>query len=125
MLQHFPAPGKASDLYAPGNAWVHFMSTAIEHQEIKALGEELFSILTTRWIELDQDIDVWGESDTGICTDRVRQIGEQINRIGGLSMLVAVRAEIEDHCMDFSPDFGQAFNTEINWVWNGIGEWQA
>jgi hypothetical protein len=40
-------------------------------------------------------------------------------------MLMAVRSEIEERCMKFSPDFAQVFNTEINWVWNGIGGWQA
>jgi hypothetical protein len=101
------------------------MTQTIELQEIQALGDELLGTIAMRWIELDQDLSVWEESDTGICTDRVRQIGEQINRFGGLSMLMAVRSEIEERCMKFSPDFAQVFNTEINWVWNGIGGWQA
>ena len=97
----------------------------IEHQEISALAEELMSILATRWIELDQDTDVWEESDVGICTDRVRQIGEQLNRIGGLALLLEARAKVSILCQQFSSDLELVFNTEINWCWNGIGGWQA
>ncbi len=101
------------------------MSTTLAVQSINDLGTELITTLASRWIDLDQDLSVWEESDTGICTDRVRQIGEQINRLGGYSALVAVCAEVGERCHTLSPDMELAFNTEINWVWNGIGNWQA
>ena len=94
---------------------------------MESLGNEFFSIIETRWIEVNQDLAVWGESDIGIClgVDRVRQIGEQFNRIGGLSMLMAVRAEIAERCREFSPDLEYAFNAEIAHAWKGIDGWQA
>ena len=101
------------------------MTQTVEHQEIKALAEELFTIISTRWIELDQDTDVWAQSDVGICTDRVRQIGEQLNRIGGLALMMDARMKVAFFCLNFSTDFENVFNTEINWVWNGIGGWLA
>ena len=119
------APGTASDPFAPGHAWVDFMTQVIETKERKALEENLFGVVTTRWIELDQDIDVWEQSDVGVCTDRVRQIGEQLNRLGGNSILAAARYNVAQRCGLYSPDLEAVFNTEINWVWNGIGGWQA
>ena len=101
------------------------MTTTVEQKELEALGDELLSSIAARWIELNQDLEVWEESDTGICTDRVRQIGEQLNRIGGYQMLMDARADVAERCHNFSPDMEIAFNTEINWVWNGIGNWQA
>ncbi len=53
------------------------MSTTLAVQSINDLGTELITTLASRWIDLDQDLSVWEESDTGICTDRVRQIGER------------------------------------------------
>ena len=120
-----PAPGTASDPDAPGHAWEHFMSTALATQSLNELGTELITTVVSRWIDLDQDLSVWEESDTGVCTDRVRQIGEQINRIGGYSALTAICAEAGERLHNLSPDLESAFNTEINWVWNGIGAWQA
>ena len=39
--QPFPAPGTASDPFAPGHAWVHFMSTRSIDESI-GLWEEVF-----------------------------------------------------------------------------------
>ena len=120
-----PAPGIASDLYAPGHAWVHFMTTALAAHSINEIGTELITTVVSRWIDLDQNLSAWEEADTGVCTDRVRQLGEQINRLGGHSALVAVCAEVGERLHTVSPDLELVFNTEINWVWNGIGMWQA
>ena len=110
----------------PGIAWAHLMSNpTIESQAVEALIKELVQTITTRWIELDQDLTVWEESDTGVCTDRVRQIGEQINRIAGYPALLAIRDQVAKFAGEFSPGLEHAFNAEINWSWNGIGNWQA
>ena len=104
------------------------MTNAIATSEVGALAQELHQLIVSRWQELNYKL--WFESDKGLTgNDRVRQIGEQLNRIGGLSCMLSVVAALEalyrksddesDH------DLALCFNSDINWAWNGIGDWQA
>ena len=101
------------------------MSRTIQHQELKALENEVFDVVMGRWVELKFDTDVWSESTEGVCTNRVRQIGEQLNRLGGNNLLMVARYNVAQRLGVMDGNLEQVFNTEINWVWNGIGDWQA
>lgn len=88
------------------------------------IAEELVTIAASNW----QGYDAWSSSETGILDGpRVRELGEQANRIGGFpAMQIACYAA-------FTDDSGHAVVgtvksaalSEINWQWNGIGDWQA
>ena len=104
------------------------MTLTIEHQELKALQTEIFNIVKSRWVEsgLSNDQDAWGNELTEpICNDRVRQIGEQLNRIGGINFLMVARYNVAHRLCAEDPFLESFFNSDINWVWNGVGDWQA
>ena len=44
------------------------MTQTIEHQELKALENEVFDVVMGRWVELKLSADVWSESTEGVCT---------------------------------------------------------
>ena len=104
------------------------MTNEIASSEVGALANELHMLITDRWQELNYKL--WTESDEGLTgNDRVRQIGEQLNRIGGhqcmLSVVAALEAVYRKSDEKSDHDLALCFNSDINWAWNGIGEWQA
>jgi hypothetical protein len=94
--------------------------------EMNHLREELEAIVTKRWNELGS-FEAWTESDQGLCfSPRVRQIGEQFSRLenGDLAMFWAVERMSND-LAEYDLTLSDAFRSEINHAWNGIGNWQA
>ena len=49
---------------------------------------------------------------------RVKEIGKELNKIGGINLMRRVGSELSFPL--FCDD-----HTELNYVWNGIGEWLA
>jgi hypothetical protein len=100
--------------------------TETRAKDFQALQDEMFNVVMDRWVELNFSTDNWSESTEGVCTNRVRQIGEQLHRAGGGNNLMFVaRHNIAKRLGVMDSNLQSVFNTEINWVWNGIGEWQA
>ena len=51
--------------------------TEIRAKDFQALQDEMFNVVMDRWIELNFSTDNWSESTEGVCTNRIRQIGQQ------------------------------------------------
>ena len=60
-----------------------------------------------------------------ICDERVRQIGEQLNRIGGMPAMLGVVGILHSAFQDREDALSLVFISDINCAWSGIGNWQA
>lgn len=88
------------------------------------IAEELVSIADSNW----KGFDCWSESERGVLDNpRVRELGEQANRIGGFeAMQAAAYAAFTDedgHARAGSVKSAALY--EINYKWHGVGEWQS
>jgi len=92
---------------------------------ISELAAELWHEATSNW----QGYDHWANSEDYILgSPRVRQLGEQANRIGGFEAMAAVvdaafYSRIRDN--DPAAPLASCGVSEINHAWHGIGDWQA
>ena len=94
--------------------------------EFHQLREELEQIVTARWNELGS-YDAWAESEQGLCfSPRVRQIGEQFHRLENDDMAMFWAVErMSNELAQYDKGLSNAFQSEINYAWSGIGSWQA
>ena len=102
--------------------------TETRAKDFQALQDEMFNVVIDRWVELNFSTDNWSESTEGVCTNRVRQIGEQLHRAceySGSNLMFVARHNVAKRLGVMDSNLQSVFNTEINWVWSGIGEWQA
>lgn len=93
---------------------------SIANQSIEAMAVELRQIAEANW----KGYDAWAESDTGVLDQpRVRELGEQADRIAGFSgMTQLMEAAFSGHA---DRRLSMACITELNMRWNGIGFWMA
>ena len=93
-------------------------------KELASISSELIAIATDNW----EGFDAWTESENGILSSpRVRELGEQANRIGGFEAMqtVAYAAFTDANGFSRGGSVKAAALSEINCRWNGIGDWQA
>lgn len=84
------------------------------------MATELRSIADANW----RGYDAWTEDENGALDGpRVRELGEQANRIAGFGgMRQLMRLAFEQHA---DSRLSMACITELNMRWNGIGEWMS
>lgn len=100
------------------------MPTLVSPDPIKALADELWDITRNRWPGYDE----WANGDEYLlCGDaRVRQLGEQADRLGGFKAMAAVvEMALYSRIQSEDGQIASAGVTEINHAWHGIGTWQA
>ena len=93
----------------------------ITEEEVLALSQELYLLVHHYW-------ESYSDDDESILLEdpRFRQIGECLNRCDGYhAMNTAVAAVAEALRADQIPRLLLTFKSEVNWCWNGIGEWRA
>ena len=96
--------------------------TTVSSLELAALAAELRSIAYENW----RGFDAWCGSETGILGDeRVRQLGEIANRLGGFEAMQGLaytaftdHGQPIDHCCSCAL-------AEVNTRWDRIGDWLA
>jgi hypothetical protein len=100
------------------------MTETLTQLEISRLGIELLKIVEHNWSLTSYPQWIDGDQDV-ICNERVRQIGEQLNRIGGLPAMQGVIGILDSTFQEREDELSMVFSSDINWAWNGIGDWQA
>ena len=93
----------------------------ITEEEVLALSQELYLLVHHYW-------ESYSDDDESILLEdpRFRQIGECLNRCDGYhAMNTAVAAVAEALRADHTPRLLLTFKSEVNWCWDGIGEWRA
>ena len=58
-------------------------------------------------------------------TPRVREIGKQLNLLGGYKAMTDISYAINQILFTIDKGLNAVYSTEINWAWDGIGEWRA
>ena len=92
----------------------------ITEGEVLALSHELYSLVHHYWESYEDEESVLLEAP------RFRQIGECLNRCSGYTaMNTAVAAVAEALRADHMYQLVSVFTSEVNWCWDGIGEWRA
>ena len=77
------------------------------------------------WERLDRSKAKWAESPQGVLADaRVREIGEQLNRSGGFSLMVRASQLVVETLQWEDEQLAGVFLTEINSAWHEIGDWR-
>ena len=94
--------------------------------EWSRLADELTELIDARWKELG-GYDGWLESKKGLFSDsRARQIGEQLNRVGGFNAMQTITESIHESLGENDdPGLQRCFLSDINWAWDGIGQWRC
>lgn len=89
-------------------------------EELNIIATELIAIGRSNWSTYDR----WCESEAGILDHpRVRELGQQANRIGGFLAMAGV-CEALTHMVD-ERGLLCALRTELNMRWDGIGDWRC
>jgi hypothetical protein len=93
-------------------------------EALAPLAAELLQIAKSSWTGYD----AWASDETMLYFDspheaRVLQLGEQANRIGGLTTMKAIHNVIGDDG-SLSVQCRQAMRFELTHLWAGIGQWQ-
>lgn len=93
-------------------------------EALTPLADELLQIAKSSWTGYD----AWASDETMLYFDspheaRVLQLGEQANRIGGLTAMQAIHNVIGDD-VSLSVQCRQAMRFELTHLWAGIGQWQ-
>ena len=90
---------------------------------LSALAAELTETVESNW----QGYEAWTTSEEGLLSSpRIREIGEQANRLGGLNAMFTVAEAALKECGGcYRNQACMAASSELNYVWSGIGDWQA
>lgn len=100
------------------------MPPLIPIEPLEPLADELWAITKKNW----KGYDKWsnGDKDLLLGDARVRQLGEQADRIGGFEAMAAVvEMALYSRMHSGNQQIASAGVTEINHAWDGIGTWQA
>jgi hypothetical protein len=93
-------------------------TTEMALSALKDIASELIDIATIKWTTYDE----WCDSESGILDSaRVRELGQQANRIGGFLAMSGVCEAL----LHMVKDRGLliAMRSELNHRWHGIGDW--
>ena len=98
-------------------------ATTTPETALRLIALELILIARESW----EGDDAWAESEEGILSHpKVRQLGEQANRLGGMTgMQDAARLACLDSRGQVRDSLSRAMLSELNYAWNGIGTWLA
>ena len=95
-------------------------TTEMALSALKDIASELIRIGAANWTTYDN----WCESESGILdSPRVRELGQQANRIGGFVAMAGV-CEALLHMVE-NRGLLMALRTELNMRWDGIGDWRC
>lgn len=88
------------------------------------LGQQLLDHIEGRWTNYE---DWCSENSTPVCIGcpDVRAIGVKLNEMGGMYCMSTIVGKVCEHAEDIDEGLAAAFQSEINYAWNGIGDWQA
>ena len=97
--------------------------TTIARSALHQISDELWEIAHANW----KGVAHWETADSGLLdAPRVRELGEQANRLGGFAaMSAAGKHAFYDRINGPDDDLARAALYDLNWRWNGIGDWQA
>jgi len=97
--------------------------TTIARSALHKISDELWEIAHANW----KGFDHWAEEvDAGLLdAPRVRELGEQANRLGGFAAMSAVCKQAFYDRLDGPDDaLARAAVCDLNYRWHGIGDWQ-